>query len=66
MAMGQNLRYLFRRDYHLFKRLLRVGVRGFDPFPYSTRFTAVYCLKRLAIYCDMFEISDKCVSLIAS
>ena len=30
MAMGQNLRYLFRRDYHLFKRLLRVtGGTGF-------------------------------------
>ena len=30
MAMGQNLRYLFSRDYHLFKRLLRVtGGTGF-------------------------------------
>ena len=30
LAMGQNLRYLFRRDYHLFKRLLRVtGGTGF-------------------------------------
>ena len=24
MAVGQNLRYLFCRDYHLFKKLLRV------------------------------------------
>ena len=24
MPMGQNLRYLFSRDYHLFKRLLKV------------------------------------------
>ena len=33
MAVGQNLRYLFCRDYHLFKGLLRVtgGLRGFDP-----------------------------------
>ena len=30
MAMGQNLRYLFSRDCHLFKRLLRVtGGTGF-------------------------------------
>ena len=30
MAMGQNLRYLFSRDYHLFKRFLRVtGGTGF-------------------------------------
>ena len=30
MALGQNLRYLFSRDYHLFKRLLRVtGGTGF-------------------------------------
>ena len=30
MAVGQNLRYLFCRDYHLFKRLLRVtGGMGF-------------------------------------
>ena len=30
MAVGQNLRYLFCRDYHLFKRLLRVtGGTGF-------------------------------------
>ena len=34
-SMGQNLRYLFSRDYHLFKGLLRVtGVLGFDPHPY--------------------------------
>ena len=32
MAVGQNLRYLFCRDYHLFKRLLRVtGGTGFWP-----------------------------------
>ena len=30
MAMGQNLRYLFGNDYHLFKRLLRdTGGTGF-------------------------------------
>ena len=28
MAMGQNLRYLFSRDYHLFKRLFK-GLEGF-------------------------------------
>ena len=41
LAMGQNLRYLFRRvDYHLFKRLLRVtgGLRGFDPQPFVNLF----------------------------
>ena len=30
MVVGQNLRYVFCRDYHLFKRLLRVsGGTGF-------------------------------------
>ena len=35
MVVGQNLRYLFSRDYHLFKRLKKgsPGVRGFDPQP---------------------------------
>ena len=35
VAMGQNLRYLFSRDYQLFKRLFGCspGYRGFDPLP---------------------------------
>ena len=28
MAMGQNLRYLFSRDYHLFKRLFKAVIIG--------------------------------------
>ena len=37
MAMGQNVRYLLSRDYHLFKRLFKGhGIRGFDPQPYMT------------------------------
>ena len=39
MAVSQNLRYLFNRDYHLFKRLFKGhrGYRGFDPKPYLLR-----------------------------
>ena len=35
VAVGQNLRYLFSRDYHLFKRLFKGhrGYRDFDPVP---------------------------------
>ena len=34
MAMGQNLRYLFSRDYHLFKRLFK-GHRGYGVLTHS-------------------------------